>query len=134
MVTNLDFLVDRFNALDGVDGDAGDNCFREELPILLQESMVKRGRGGREESTLRFFAWTEIPENEYMPLYQLNLFGDTVPSEDWFPSSGSSTTMTMTDWKLQLEAEGQDVKNISCLGEFVMGDDFEVKITVTRTN
>jgi len=41
----------------------------------------------------------------------------------------------MTDWVLHLEGEGQDVKMISCIGEFVMGDpDFLVEIEVERTN
>ena len=135
-LTDLTFFVERFN---GLALGTGSNCFGDPADpnkygnVRLRESMVRRGPGGRAESNLRFFAFTEELENEYMPLYQLNLFGETVLSEEWFPSD-AGTEMIMTDWKLQLEAEGQNVKNISCLGESEEGDGFQVKIVVTRTN
>ena len=133
-LTDLSFFVDRFNALDLAAGVAGSNCFRDGPLFTMDGATVNRGRGGTAESIFVFRASTEDLGDDYMPLYSLSMFGDTVPSEDW-PPSDAGTTMIMTDWVLKVENESQDVRNISCLGEFVLGDDpFLVHITVTRTN
>ena len=123
-------------------GDRGMKCFGSnpfEIP-LNPGGHIKKGRGGRAEGHFWFpgFTWDKLEGEQVPVLYLLSVFGQFDPG-DWLPASGNTTRMTMIDWELRVENEGDTVKNISCIGEggfteFHSGDRSELYIYVERTN
>ncbi len=93
----------------------GEICFGVGDVDLFQAILSGKRRGSA-EGNFWFVGNTEDGLTEVM--YRLRLFGWLVDGpDDWPPPPSGSKTMTMIDWKMVVENEGKDIKNISCLGD-----------------
>ncbi len=124
LMTDLSFFTMPYpnGPFSGLDGE---NCFGTlEIDFSTQDiplfgGQIKKGRGGRAEGSFYFFASTDNddPADRIEVLYHIKVFGtfDQLNSTGWLPSG--TTFLTMTDWEMHVENEGDTVKNISCIGE-----------------
>ena len=104
-----------FQALNGPFSTNGVNCFPS-VDVQLHAGGFGKSKHSSANGKFWFQGFTN--DGSGIPvLYLLQLYGVFDDVKKWPPATNTHTLITMTAWKMSVENEGQEIKNISCLGE-----------------
>ena len=121
---NLQFFIDGFDFGDTGDGTA---CFTGAVPFVTEISFNKND--GSAHVWYVFYAFGIDGTSVYT--YTLDMYG-TFDNPDNFPplGEGNTSTVTLTEWELSIDAKGKASKN-ACTGSGLL--DATVEVAFNRT-
>ena len=95
-------------------------------PIIV--GGIRSGKKGTADAKFWFEAFTFDGSNTKL-LYLLSFLGVFDNRDLWLPPAGTSTFLTMDEWRLTATNEGEGIQSISCIGEGMINVIIEVENT-----